>query len=198
MKRSSPATARNREPIREVLARYLPRSGLVLELASGAGEHAVHLARALPALEWQPSDADPAALASIAAWRDDAALPNLRAPLALDVMAEPWPVARADALVCINMIHIAPWEAALAMFAGAARLLAPGALLYLYGPVRENGVTAPSNDDFDRSLRARDPRWGVRDVADLRAAAAGPAGGFVLEELIPMPANNSSLIFRRV
>ena len=194
MKQLSPATARNREPIREVLARHLPPSGLVLEIASGTGEHAVHFARAFPALDWQPTDPAPTALASIAAWRDEAALPNLRAPLALDVTAEAWPVAHADAITCINMVHIAPWQAALALFAGAARTLAPGALLYLYGPYREGGVTAPSNEDFDRSLRARDPRWGVRDLADLRAAAAG----FSLDDVVAMPANNHSLVFRRL
>jgi len=193
MKQHAPATARNREPIREVLARHLPPSGLVLEIASGTGEHAVHLANAFPALEWQPTDPDPVSRASIAAWRDEAALPNLRAPLALDVTAETWPVDRAGAIACINMVHIAPWQAALALFAGAARLLEPGALLYLYGPYRDGGVTAPSNEDFDRSLRARDPRWGVRDLTDLRAAAAG----FSLDDVVPMPANNHSLVFHR-
>lgn len=195
MKQHSPATARNREPIREVLARHLPPSGLVLEIASGTGEHAVHMARAFPALEWQPTDPEPVSRASIAAWRDEAALPNLRAPLALDVTAETWPVDRAGVIVCINMVHISPWEAALALFAGAARTLMSGALLYLYGPYRQDGVTAPSNEDFDRSLRARDPRWGVRDVTDLRAA--GASAGFSLDEVVPMPANNHSLVFRR-
>jgi SAM-dependent methyltransferase len=198
MKQSSSAAMRNREPIREVLARHLPPSGLVLEIASGTGEHAVHIARAFPGIEWQPTDPDAAARASIAAWRDEAALPNLRAPLALDVTAEPWPVAQADAIACCNMVHIAPWEAALALFAGAARLLAPGALLYLYGPYRFEGATAPSNEAFDRSLRARDPRWGVRDVTDLRAAAAAAGAGLRLDEVIAMPANNHSLIFRRL
>lgn len=196
MKQSSPAATRNREPIREILAQYLPPSGLVLEIASGTGEHAVHMARAFPGIEWQPTDPDATARASIAAWREEVALPNLHAPLALDVTAEPWPVAQADAIVCCNMVHIAPWEAALALFAGAARLLAPGALLYLYGPYRFDGTTAPSNEEFDRSLRARDPRWGVRDVTDLRAAAA--AAGIRLDEVIAMPANNHSLIFRHL
>ena len=158
MKQRAPATARNREPIREVLAQHLPERGLVLEIASGTGEHAVHMAGAFPALRWQPTDAEPAALASIEAWRAEAGLPNLAAPLALDVTARVWPVTAADAIVCINMVHIAPWEAALALFAGAARTLPPGGLLYLYGPYRFDGVTAPSNEDFDRSLRARDPR----------------------------------------
>jgi SAM-dependent methyltransferase len=194
MKHHAPATARNREPIREVLARVLPASGTVLEIASGSGEHAVAFAQAFPHLTWQPTDADPAALASIAAWRDEAALPNLAAPVALDVM-QPWSVTRADAIVCINMVHISPWEASLALFANAGRLLAPGALLYLYGPYKLSGVTAPSNEAFDQSLRARDPRWGVRDVDDLTALAA--AEGLALVDTVAMPANNHSLVFRR-
>jgi SAM-dependent methyltransferase len=191
----APAAARNREPIREVLARVLPARGTVLEIASGSGEHAIHLARAFPHLTWQPSDAADAALASIAAWRAEAQLANLEPPVALDVTAPAWPVSRADAIVCINLVHIAPWEAALGLFAGAARLLAPGALLYLYGPYRFTGAfTAPSNAEFDRSLRARDPRWGVRDVDDLTAAARDR--GLALAEVVAMPANNHSLIFR--
>ena len=195
MKLSSPATARNREPIREVLARYLPAQGTVLEIASGAGEHAVHLARAFPGITWQPSDAYPEALASIAAWRDEAALPNLAPPVELDVMANPWPIATADAIVCINMVHISPWEATLALFAGAARALPAGGLLYLYGPYRFDGVTAPSNDEFDRSLRARDASWGVRDVRELTRTAS--QSGIALQHVVGMPANNHSLVFRR-
>lgn len=195
MKQHAPATERNREPIREVLARELPASGVVLEIASGSGEHAVAFARGFPGVTWQPSDPDERALASIEAWRAEAALPNLAAPVKLDVTA-PWPVTRADAIVCINMVHIAPWEAALALFAGAGRLLAPGALLFLYGPYRFGGVfTAPSNQAFDASLRARDPRWGVRDVDDLRAVAEGH--GFALGQIVALPANNHALVFRR-
>jgi SAM-dependent methyltransferase len=195
MKHHAPATARNRDPIGEVLARELPARGLVLEIASGSGEHAVAFARAFPGVTWQPSDPDPAARASIAAWRDEAALPNLAAPLALDVM-EPWPLERADAIVCINMVHIAPWDAALALFAGAERLLPPGALLLLYGPYRFGGAfTAPSNAAFDQSLRARDPRWGVRDVDELAAAAA--TRGLTLRDTVALPANNHALVFRR-
>jgi len=194
-KRHAPATARNREPIREVLARELPRQGTVLEIASGSGEHATYFARAFPELAWQPSDGSEAALASIAAWRAEAQLPNLRAPVALDVTAASWPVTHADAILCINMIHIAPWEATLGLFAGAARVLPAGALLYLYGPYRFGGAfTADSNAEFDRSLRSRDPRWGVRDVDELEAAAR--PHGFVLRETIAMPANNHSLVFR--
>lgn len=195
MKQCSPATARNREPIREVLARHLPGRGDVLEIASGTGEHAVHMARSFPALRWQPTDPDPAALASIEAHRAEAALGNLLAPISLDVTAPVWPVTSAGAVVCINMVHIAPWEAALALFAGAARTLAAGAVLYLYGPYRLDGATAPPNEAFDRSLRERDPRWGVRDVSDLRAAAADR--GLQLEHVVPMPANNHSLVFVR-
>jgi hypothetical protein len=194
MKQHAPAAARNREPIREVLARVLPPQGLVLELASGSGEHAVYMAQHFPALEWQPSDIGDAALASIAAWRLDAAPPNLRAPLRIDVTASKWPLAHADAVTCINMVHISPWQAALGLFAGAARLATP--LLYMYGPYRFDGeFTAPSNAEFDRSLRARDPSWGVRDVRDLEAAAE--AQGFTLAEVVAMPANNHSLIFVR-
>jgi SAM-dependent methyltransferase len=191
----APATARNREPIREVLARELPARGTVLEIASGTGEHAIHFARAFPYLAWQPSDASEPARDSIAAWLAEAQLPNLQPPLALDVTRQTWPVEHADAIMCINMVHIAPWEAALGLFAGAARLLAPGALLYLYGPYRFGGsFTAPSNAEFDRSLRARDPRWGVRDVDELASAAA--AHGVALTQVVAMPANNHSLIFR--
>ena len=195
MKRFAPATARNGEPIGAVLAQHLPARGSVLEIAAGSGEHAVYFAGAFPALTWQPTDPDPDALASITAWCDEADLPNLRAPLQLDVTAAAWPVASADAIVCINMIHIAPWSAALGLFAGAARTLPAGGLLYLYGPYRVGGVfTAPSNADFDRSLRARDPSWGVRELADVTAAAAA---GFTLRATVAMPANNHSLVFRR-
>lgn len=195
MKQHAPAAARNRDPIRDVLAHALPDSGVVITIAEGSGEHAVHFARAFPHLIWQPTDRDEVALASIEAWRTEAALPNLRAPLRLDV-TETWPVTAADAITCINMIHIAPWEATLGLFAGAARVLAPGALLYLYGPYRHDGITAPSNEAFDQSLRSRDPRWGVRDVRDLEAVAA--TTGFALRETVTMPANNHSLLWRRV
>jgi hypothetical protein len=195
VKKTAPAAQRNREPIREVLARILPDAGTVLTIAEGSGEHAVHFARSFPALTWQPSDVDPEALASIAAWRDETALSNLAAPIALDVTTPAWPIDQAAAITCINMIHISPWEATLGLFAGAARTLSPGALLYLYGPYRFGGsFTAPSNEAFDASLRSRDSRWGVRDVRDLEAAATG----FTLREIVAMPANNHSLVFRRV
>lgn len=196
MKQTAPAATRNREPILSVLAQLFPSPGVVLEIASGTGEHAVHFARALPHLTWQPSDVEPGALASITAWRDEAALPNLRAPIVLDVLREPWPIDHADGIVSINLVHIAPWEATIALFAGAARLLAPSRIVYLYGPFRFGGAfTAPSNEAFDRSLRARDPRWGVRDVDAIAEAARG--AGFALDGMFAMPANNHSIVFRR-
>ncbi|MEP6862346.1 MAG: DUF938 domain-containing protein [Deltaproteobacteria bacterium] len=195
MKRFAPATERNRGPIRDVLARVLPGTGTVLEISSGSGEHAVAFAQAFPALTWQPSDPDPAALASIAAWRTEAALANLAAPIELDV-TRAWPELAPAAIVCINMVHISPWESTLALFEQAGRMLAPGALLYLYGPYRFSGTfSSESNAEFDRSLRARDARWGVRDVDDLVAVAR--QAELALVETVAMPANNHSLIFRR-
>jgi SAM-dependent methyltransferase len=167
----------------------------VLEIASGTGQHAAFFAHALPHLCWQPSDRDADALASIEAWRAEAALPNLAPARALDVGVLPWPVERADAVVCINLVHIAPWSAAVALFEGAAQLLPHAAPLATYGPYRFGGRTAPSNDAFDASLRAQDPRWGVRDVDDLAALARRV--GFDLEEVVPMPANNHALVWRR-
>jgi hypothetical protein len=192
----APAAARNRDPILAVLRRVLPERGTVLEIASGTGEHAIHMARALPGLIWRPSDPSAEARASIAAWRAHAALPNLEAPIALDAAAPAWPVERADAIVSINMIHIAPWEAGLGLMAGAGRLLAAGRPLVLYGPFNLDGrFTAPSNEAFDASLKARDPRWGIRDVAAVSAAAS--ERGLALAERIDMPANNMMLVFRR-
>jgi hypothetical protein len=196
-RRFAPATARNRAPILAVLERELPARGLVLEIASGTGEHAVAFAQALPALVFQPSDADPDALASIEAWLRHAALPNLRPALGLDVHVQPWPLRDPpDAILCSNMIHIAPWSACLALLDGAAVALAPGAPLVLYGPYREGGVhTAPSNAAFDASLRERDPRWGVRDQDEVAAEAA--ARGLDLTRVVAMPANNRTLVLRR-
>jgi SAM-dependent methyltransferase len=195
-KQRAPAAERNAEPIRAVLERVLPAQGLVLEIASGTGQHAVTMARAFPHLSWQPSDADELALESIGAWREEAGLAKLLAPVRLDVMEEAWPVVAADAVVCINMIHIASWECALGLFRGAGRVLPTGGLLYLYGPYRFHGrFTAESNAEFDASLRARDAAWGVRDLDDIEPAAA--ASGLVLEETVAMPANNHSLVFRR-
>ncbi|HEX9489176.1 MAG TPA: DUF938 domain-containing protein, partial [Stellaceae bacterium] len=192
----APAVARNREPILAVLRRVLPSTGLVLEVASGSGEHAAFFAAALPQLTWQPSDPDPRARASIAAFRGAGAAPNLLPPLDLDVIAAAWPVTGAAAVVCINMIHIAPWSACEGLVAGAAHALLPGGVLYLYGPYKEEGRhTAPSNAAFDADLRARDPRWGVRDLGAVAALAR--RGGFAHEETVTMPANNRSLVFRR-
>jgi SAM-dependent methyltransferase len=196
-RRYAPAALRNRGPIMAVLARILPAVGTVLEIASGSGEHAVYFAAGLPRLRWQPSDPQAAARASIAAWRAEAGLDNLAQPLDLDAAAPEWPIGRADAVLAINMIHIAPWGAALGLVAGAARLLAPGAPLYLYGPYRRAGHDfAPSNVEFDQSLRQRNPDWGVRPLDDVAAIAA--AAGFALDEVVEMPANNLSVVFRRI
>jgi SAM-dependent methyltransferase len=169
----------------------------VLELASGSGEHAVFFAAALPGVIWQPSDPDPRARASIAAFRDAGAPPNLLPPVALDASAAAeWPIAGAAAVVCINMVHIAPWSACEGLMAGAARVLPPGGVLYLYGPFREEGRhTAPSNEAFDADLRARDPRWGVRDLGEVIALAR--RHGLAYRETVAMPANNRSAVFRR-
>jgi hypothetical protein len=192
--RHAPATARNREPILAVLREVLPETGLVLEVASGTGEHVRFFAEALPGLDWQPSDPDPDARASIVAWCGG--VPNIHPPLALDAAAPDWPIAAAHAVLCINMVHISPWAATEGLFAGASRLLAPGAPLYLYGPYRRADVpTAPSNEAFEASLKARDPAWGLRDLADV--IAAGDRDGLRFERLVEMPANNLSLVFRR-
>ena len=191
----APAVARNRDPILAVLRRILPAHGTVLEIASGTGEHAVHFAAGLPNLTWQPSDSDADALRSIRAHRATAQLPNLLEPLELDACAPVWPTSHAGAVVSINMIHIAPWAAAEGLMAGAGRLLAPGGVLYLYGPFKEDGRhTAPSNAAFDASLRAQDPEWGVRDTGEVAALAR--QYGLELVERVAMPANNLSLVFR--
>ena len=196
MKRHAPATGRNREPIAAVLTEELPETGLVLEVASGSGEHAVHFARTYPRLEWQPSDPDPHALESIAAWRDEAELDNLRAPVLLDASASDWPLRRADAVLCINMVHISPVAATEGLVAGAAQLLTPGAPLILYGPYFDAEVeTAPSNLAFDLDLKARNPEWGLRSVEWLDALAA--AHGFARTRRVVMPANNLTLVYRK-
>jgi SAM-dependent methyltransferase len=196
MKRHAPAAGRNREPIAAVLTEELPATGLVLEVASGTGEHAVHFARTFPDGVWQPSDPDPDARGSIAAWRDDAALPNLLPPLALDAAAAEWPIDRADAVLCSNMVHISPVASAEGLVEGAARLLAPGAPLVLYGPFFDGEAeTAPSNLAFDLDLKSRNPAWGLRSVEWLDGLAE--RAGFRRTRRVVMPANNLTLVYRR-
>jgi hypothetical protein len=195
-RRSAPHVARNAEPIAGVLRGVLPERGLALEVASGTGEHALHFAGAFPRILWQPSDPEPAAVRSIEAWRGEAGLSNLLPAIPLDARAAAWPVPRADAILCINMIHISPWAATAGLMLGAARLLDAGAPLYLYGAYRRAGVeTAPSNESFDASLRARNPDWGLRDLDDVVAEAEKNC--FRLETVIDMPANNISIVFRK-
>ena len=196
-RRSAPHVARNAGPIVEILRKILPERGLVLELASGSGEHAVHFARAFPDLTVQPSDPDPVARVSIEAWRLSEKLPNLLPALGLDAAQDSWRLdERPDAILCINMVHISAWTATQGLLRNAAEALSQGAPLYLYGPYRQHGVeTAPSNEAFDLSLKSRNPEWGLRNVEDVAAEAA--RHGLTLESLFPMPANNLSLIFRR-
>ena len=192
----APATLRNRAPILAVLARWLPATGSILEISSGSGEHAVFFAAGLPTLDWQPTDRDSRALDSIAAHCAEADLPNLRPPLMLDAASATWPVTEADAIICINMIHIAPWTACLGLMAGAARVLRAGGMLYLYGPFKEKGVhTADSNHRFDVDLRMRDPDWGVRNIDDVISLA--DSHGLRHIETTVMPANNRSVVFCR-
>ena len=196
MKLSSPAAQRNREPIAAVLADWLSGSGLILEVASGSGEHAVHFAQAFPHIEWQPSDPDPQALLSIEAWRTDSGLANLREPVILDASAETWPVDAAEAVLNINMVHISPWAAALGLLDGAARVLAPGGKLILYGPWTVEGFqTAPSNIAFDADLKRRNPAWGLRKVEEF--AAEAEKRDLLLADQREMPANNRMLLFIR-
>ena len=191
-----PHVARNRDPILDVLKHFLPPRGLVLEIASGSGEHAAYFAEHLSALTWQPTDPDREALASITAHRAASAAANLLPPLHLDVTAQAWPVEHADAVMCCNMIHIAPWAACEGLIAGAQRVLPAGGLLYLYGPYKIDGRhTAPSNQDFDRYLRAQDAAWGIRDLGDVTSLTN--RHDLVLAETMPMPANNLSVIFKR-
>jgi SAM-dependent methyltransferase len=185
----SPAAERNKGPILEVLKRVLPQRGTVLEIASGSGQHVLHFAQALPKLTWQPSDADPEVISQ-------ESLDNMLPPVALDVRRWPWPIERADAVLCINMIHISPWQATEALMHGAARVLPAGGVLYLYGPYRRGGGhTAPSNAAFDADLRARNSEWGVRDVEAVIDAAARE--GLQFGEIVQMPANNLSVVFRK-
>lgn len=193
---TAPSPERNKQPILEVLARVLPPRGLVLEIGSGTGQHVAHFARALPALTFQPSEMDVQRHASIQAWVAAGKLSNVKPPLAIDLTKRPWSVSAADAVVCINVIHISPWEATLGLMAGAGRILPAGGALVTYGPYMRDGAhTAPSNAAFDADLRGRNPLWGVRDIAAV-AAVAGEAG-LALEEAVPMPANNFTLVWRK-
>lgn len=191
---SSPSVERNREPILAALRPHMPASGLVLEVASGSGEHAAYLAAAFPGLQFQPSDPDPGARASVDAWC--AGHPNVLPALDLDAGLPDWPIERAEAVVCVNMIHIAPWAATLGLVRGAAHVLPPGGLLALYGPFLRGGVhTASSNAEFDAGLRARNPAWGVRGLEDV--AALADAAGFGPAHVTSLPANNLLVAFRR-
>ena len=196
--RHAPATLRNRDPILAVLTRVLPAAGLLLEVASGSGEHAAFIAPRLPAgWDWQPSEASLDALADIDGHASNADCSRIRPAIVLNTCDYVWPVRSAGAVLCCNMIHIAPWEAAEGLFAGASRILANGAPLILYGPFKRNGAhTAPSNQSFDDGLRARDPRWGVRCL-DTEVVPLAEQSGFALDEAVAMPANNLTVIFRR-
>ncbi len=196
-RRHAPATQRNRAPILDILRTYFQDARRVLEIASGTGEHALYFGEHLPHLFWQTSDLDPTARESIRAWLRDADLPNVSPPLALDVCALPWPVRDLDAIVCINMIHIAPWAASEALFQGAAQSLSPNGWLFLYGPFKRHGEhTAPSNAAFDLSLQQRDPAWGVRDL-DQEITPLAQRWGFGEPIVMPMPANNLSILWRK-
>ena len=197
MKRHAPATARNSAAIAEVLRRELPRTGTVLEIASGTGEHAVYMARVFPNLTWQPSDCEADAIESIAAWRAGAKVSNIAPPVSLDASDQIWPLDHADAIFCCNMIHISPWAATVGLFAGAGRLLPSNAPLILYGPfIDPKTPTAPSNLTFDASLKTRNPEWGLRSIPGLDNLAK--ANDLVKERRHVMPANNLILIYRKL
>ena len=192
----TPSAERNRDPILAVLARVLPQTGFVLEIGSGTGQHVVHFAAALPRLTWQPSDPDVEFRESVRSWLAREKLANVRAPVELDVRRLPWPVARADAVLSINMIHVAPWAATGALVAGANELLPEDGVLFLYGPYRRFGRhTAPCNEAFDAALRASDPEWGLRDLEAVVELAG--AAGLDLADVVAMPANNLSVVFRK-
>jgi len=193
----APATVRNRDFILDVLRDVLPTTGVILEIASGSGEHVIHFARNLPSLVFQPSDPEPDALLSVAAWMKAAEVTNVRAPIVVDASRSPWPIASADGIICINMVHISPWDASVGLIRGAAAILPPGSPLYLYGPYKRKGfATAPSNEAFDRNLRDRNPIWGLRDLEAIAAIAL--SAGFSIPDITEMPANNLSIVFRRM
>jgi SAM-dependent methyltransferase len=187
---------RNKGPILAVLERVLPQTGLVLEIGSGTGQHVAHFARALPRLTWQPSDPDADFRRSVESWIAAERLENVSPPIDLDVLRRPWPIADADAIVCVNMIHVAPWAATQALLGSASQVLPDGGVLFLYGPYRRfGGHTAPSNAAFDAQLRAQDPEWGVRDLEAVVELAG--AEGLELTEVVEMPANNFGVVFRK-
>ena len=193
----APATVRNRDFILDVLRDVLPTTGVILEIASGSGEHVVHFARNFPSLVFQPSDPETEALLSVAAWVKAARVTNVRAPIVLDASRSPWPIASADGIICINMVHISPWDATVGLIRGAAAILPQGSPLYLYGPYKRKGLaTAPSNQAFDRSLRDRNPTWGLRDLDAV--AAIAQSVGFSVPTVTEMPANNLGVVFRRM
>jgi hypothetical protein len=193
----APAAVRNRDFILDVLRDLLPMTGVILEIASGSGEHVVHFARNFPSLVFQPSDPEPEALLSVAAWVKAAQVTNVRAPIVLDASQSPWPIASADGIICINMVHISPWDATVGLITGAAAILPPGSPLYLYGPYkRKEFATAPSNEAFNRNLRDRNPAWGLRDLEAV--AAIAQSVGFSIPAVTEMPANNLSVVFRRM
>lgn len=195
-RRFAPPAQRNRGPIAEILREVLPQSGTVLQIAEGSGEHAIHFARAFPNLTFQPSDPDPQALASITAWIDHENPANVLPPLLLDASADDWPISAAEAVLCINMIHISPWAATEGLMRGAARILPKGAPLFLYGPYKRDGNhTAESNAQFDQSLQLRNAAWGIRDLAEVSECAHEHE--FDGPEVFEMPANNLSVVFRR-
>jgi Protein of unknown function (DUF938) len=193
----APAAVRNRDFILDVLRDVLPMTGVILEIASGSGEHVVHFARHFPSLVFQPSDPEPEALLSVAAWVKAAQATNVRAPIVLDASQSPWPIASADGIICINMVHISPWDATVGLITGAAATLPPGSPLYLYGPYRRKGfATTPSNQAFDQNLRDRNPTWGLRDLEAV--AAVAQSVGFSVPSVTEMPANNLSVVFSRM
>lgn len=194
VRKHAPATLRNRDAIADQLARHLPESGLVLEVASGSGEHCAHFAARFGGLNWQPSDPDAAAVASIADWC--AGMGNVAPPLTIDARAADWGLARADALLCINMVHISSWSATVGLFTQSSKLLPQGGPLILYGPYfRKDHPTAPTNLAFDESLKSRNAEWGIRWLEDVTELAE--AKGFSLEAIHEMPANNLTVVYQR-
>ncbi len=196
MKKTWPAALRNAEPISAELERLLPASSLVLEIASGTGQHASHFTKALPEISWQPSEFDGEALLSIEEWQEESGRGNFKKPLRLNVLDDPWPIESVDFVFCANMIHISPWSCCLGLLRGSGQVVRSGGALLLYGPFIEGEVpTAPSNESFDASLRSRNAEWGIRNLEEVQSEALGQ--GLLLEERVSMPANNLLLVFRK-